>query len=128
MSPLRSSPYVTIEYLEELRVVRFERTLLSFGDLRAAREELKHWLPALDGIDTTQFGVLLDFRRTPMTSDPDILAIMVTEVDRIALLFPRRAILLAAALMGPQSERVARAGAKIAPFIDEDEAWAHVRG
>ncbi|MET0284872.1 MAG: hypothetical protein ABW352_10390 [Polyangiales bacterium] len=127
MSPLRSSPYVTIEYLEELRVVRLERSALSFGDARSAREELGRWLPALDGIDTTQFGVLLDFRRTPMTSDPDILAAVVSEVERIAKLFPRRAILLTAALLGPQAERAERAGATIAPFLDEDEAWSHVR-
>ncbi|HEX5661491.1 MAG TPA: hypothetical protein VFX59_30085 [Polyangiales bacterium] len=127
MSPLRSSPYVTIEYLEELRVVRFERTALPFGDVHATRAELGRWLSALDGIDTTRFGVLLDFRRTPMTSDPDILTAVVTEVDRIALLFPRRAILLTAALLGPQSDRVTRAGAKITPFIAEAEAWSHVR-
>lgn len=127
MSLLRSSPYVTIEYLEELRVVRFERTALPFGDARGAREELGHWLVALDGIDTTQFGVLLDFRRTPMTSDPDILSAVVSEVDRIALLFARRAILLTAALLGPQSDRVTRAGAKIEPFVDEQAAWSHVR-
>jgi hypothetical protein len=128
MSPLRRSPYVTIEYLEEFRVVRFQRSALPFGDVGMAREELGHWLPALDGIDTTQFGALLDFRLTPMTSDPDILNVVVTEVDRIALLFPRRAVLLTSALLGPQSERVTRAGAKIQPFIDEDEAWSHVRG
>jgi hypothetical protein len=128
MSPLRRSPYVIIEYLEELRVVRFERSALPFGDLRATHGELRCWLPALDGIDTTQFGVLLDFRHTPMTSDPDILSAVVSEVDRIALLFPRRAILLSTALLGPQSERVTRAGAKITPFVDEAEAWSHVSG
>jgi hypothetical protein len=126
MSPLRSSPYVTIQYLEELRVVRFQRSALPFGDVAGAREELSHWLPALDGIDTTQFGALLDFRLTPMTSDPDILRVVVTEVDRIALLFPRRALLLTAALLGPQLDRVTRAGAKLTPFFDEAEALSHL--
>ncbi|HEY6880312.1 MAG TPA: hypothetical protein VI299_19950 [Polyangiales bacterium] len=128
MSLLRSSPYVVIEALPELAVIHVVRSGLPFGDAHTAQQELVQWLPALDGIDTARFGVLLDFRATPMTSDPDILRTVVTEVDRLALLFSRRALLITAALMGPQSERVTRAGAKLEPFCEEAAAWAHLRG
>jgi hypothetical protein len=126
MSFLRRSLYVTIELIEASRVVRFIRSAAPFGDARSAQAELDTWLPALAGITPRELGVLLDFRLTPMTSDPDILRAVVAQVDAVGFRFPRRAILLARQLHGPQSERVTRAGASLVPFFDEPGAWKHV--
>jgi hypothetical protein len=115
-----------VELLEGAGIVKISRTAAPFGDARAARHETTAWVGTVATLDTSRLGLLLDWRLTPMTSDPDILREVVSRGDALALTFARHALLLAGSLSPPQAERISRAGSTIEVFTDEATAWAHL--
>lgn len=126
MSVLGTSPFATVELLDTAHIVKISRTSTPFGDAASARHEVAAWSFAIVSLDTSRLGLLLDWRLTPMTSDPEILRAVVSGGDALARRFARHALLLASSLSAPQAERVARAGSRIDLFTDEPAAWAHV--
>lgn len=126
MPVLRTSPFTTLELLDMEGVVKISRSSAPFGDAPTARREVASWTLAIASLDTSQLGLLLDWRLTPMTSDPEILRAIVSGGDALARSFARHALLLASSLSAPQAERVSRAGSTIDLFTDEAGAWAHV--
>lgn len=126
MSVLRTSPFASVELLDKVGVVKVSRTSTPFGDAAAARHEVSAWTLAIAPLDTRALGLLLDWRLTPMTSDPDVLRAIVEGGDALARTFAKHALLFAASLSAPQAERVVRAGSTIDMFTDEAVAWQHV--
>jgi hypothetical protein len=113
----RASAYV--------RVNRSEAPLKSVADAIQALGECRD---ALSTIDATRHGILFDWRRSPMSTDPELHRSLAELTDALAAPFARRAILLATTVGVMQASRVGRTlgNQKMAIYDDEQAAVEHV--
>jgi hypothetical protein len=100
------------------------RTTQDFASVTHATRSLTECKRALTGIETQRYGVLFDWRASRKSSDPALHKVLVEQVDAMAVLFARRAILVATAIGAMQANRVARSvtGGQMLPVFDDEAA------
>ncbi|HEX5660211.1 MAG TPA: hypothetical protein VFX59_23615 [Polyangiales bacterium] len=107
-------------------IVRTERTFASYDEAERALAECDRALLPLD----RALGILLDWRRAPMSTDPRLHTILVERSDVFLLRFARRALLTQTSVGSMQSVRLLRGQPDSSPvvFADEEAAVAYVCG
>jgi hypothetical protein len=127
---LHSDSYLALHHHPQLSHVRLIRSDQQFGSVSRVASSLRACAKALAGIDVSRLGLLMDWRLAPISTDPVLLKHVVTQSDRFAATFARRALLLATPIGLMQSERLARTidHAKPVLFHDEAAALAYVKG
>jgi len=108
-----------------VRVVRSEAPFASSGDVCAALDACRL---ALATVDAGHHGILFDWRRSPISTDPNIHKALAEQMDGLAGRFARRAILLATSVGTMQAARVGRSmgNQKMLVFDDEHAALEYV--
>jgi len=108
-----------------VRVVRSEAPFESVADVIAALDACR---AALVGIDFAHHGILFDWRKSPISTDPNLHRALAEHMDALGEPFVRRAILLATPVGTMQAARVGRTmgNQKMSVFNDEDPAVAYV--
>jgi hypothetical protein len=106
-------------------VVRSPAPFESAGEVIAVFDECR---AALASVDAKQHGILFDWRKSPISTDPTLHKALAESMDALAELFARRAILLATAVGTMQAGRVGRTmgNQKMLVFDQEREAVAFV--
>lgn len=128
MPNLLRSPYVVIEHRVASRLVCVTRTDLEFAAAAEARSEVATWAAVVLGLPTSaELGLLLDWRRAPLTTDKDVLREVVRGTNELGLRFARFAVLLESVLGDLQARRLRRLH-ETAPevFCDEAKAYEYV--
>jgi hypothetical protein len=126
MPILLRSAYVLIEHRVASRLLYVTRSSQEFPDAEAAREEVAQWRKVLSA-QSTEVGLLLDWRSAPLTTDGRILREVVRGTDEIGRCFTRQAVLLKSVLGDLQARRLRRlheAGPEL--FTDEQKAYEYV--
>jgi hypothetical protein len=108
-----------------VRVVRSEAPFESVTEVSAALEACQ---AALAGVDVAHHGILFDWRKSPISTDPNIHKALAEHMDALGERFARRAILLATSVGTMQAARVGRAmgNQKMLVFNDEGAAVEYV--
>jgi hypothetical protein len=104
-----------------VRVVRSEEPFESATEVSAALDACR---AALEGIDAAHHGILFDWRKSPISTDPNLHKALAAHMDALAEPFARRAILLATPVGTMQAARVGRSmgNQKMLVFNDEGAA------
>jgi hypothetical protein len=108
-----------------VRVVRSEAPFESITEVVVALDACRG---ALTDVDVAHHGILFDWRRSPISTDPNLHKALAERMDSLAEAFDRRAILLATPVGTMQAARVGRAmgNQKMLVFNDEDDAVKYV--
>ncbi|HSU41381.1 MAG TPA: hypothetical protein VLJ38_17510 [Polyangiaceae bacterium] len=128
MPTLYRGNHLVIQYQHAsgyVRVVRTETPFESITDVAAALDACR---AALADLDLALHGILFDWRRSPISTDPNLHKALAERMDALADAFDRRAILLATPVGTMQASRVGRAmgNQKMQVFNDEDAAVKYV--
>jgi hypothetical protein len=127
---LYSDAYLSLQHHPEAAHVRLVRSDEHFGSVSRVSVSMRACAKALEKVEVSELGILLDWRLSPLTTDPVLLKHVVHQSDLFAAAFPRRALLLATPVGLMQSQRIGRTinHAKPVLFSDESEALAYVKG
>ena len=127
---LYSDAYLSLQHHPEASHVRLIRSGKPFASVSRVSASMRACAKALDEIDVSELGILLDWRLSPLTTDPVLLKHVVHQSDAFAAAFLRRALLLATPVGVMQSQRIARTidHAKPVLFDEESEAIAYAKG
>lgn len=108
-----------------VRVVRSDTPFESVSEVAAALDACR---AALAEVDIAHHGVLFDWRRSPISTDPTLHKALAERMDALGEAFDRRAILLATPIGTMQASRVGRAmgNQKMQVFNDEEAAVQYV--
>lgn len=104
-----------------VRLIRTDAPLESISDATSGLDECGE---ALAGIDPKQYGVLFDWRRAPLSTDPDLHKALVERIDAIAKRFQRGVFLVRAGVGAMQVNRIGRTLGSGGLTIFNDEAHA----
>jgi len=109
-----------------LLVVRTEAPFESVAQVVSA---LDACADSLEGVDFAHHGILFDWRRSPISTDPNIHKALAERMDAVGERFARRAILLATSVGTMQASRVGRTmgNQKMLVFNDEGAAVEYVQ-
>lgn len=104
-----------------LLVVRSPAAFESAGEVIATFDECRQ---AVAGMDAAHHGILFDWRKSPISTDPTLHKALAENMDALAEPFARRAILLATPVGTMQAARVGRSmgNQKMSVFNDEGAA------
>jgi hypothetical protein len=104
---LRSNHLSIQHYLASgyVLVVRSPELFSSAGEAVAAFDECR---AAITGVNAAQSGILFDWRKSPISTDPTLHKALAENMDMLAERFARRAILLATPVGTMQAARVGR--------------------
>jgi hypothetical protein len=103
-----------------MRVVRSEVAIDSVADAIKGFDACQ---AALASVAVRESGILFDWRRSPMSTDPNLHKLLVARIDDLAKPFARRAILLATTVGTMQASRVGRAlGNQVLTVFDDETA------
>jgi hypothetical protein len=127
---LYSDAYLSLQHHPEAAHVRLVRSGEHFGSVSRVSVSMRACAKALEKIDASELGLLLDWRLSPLTTDAVLLKHVVQQSDLFAAAFPRRALLVATPVGLMQSQRIGRTinHAKPVVFDNESEALAYVKG
>lgn len=108
-----------------VRVVRTEAAFKTADEVVAALDACG---AALRAVDATRHGILFDWRRSPISTDPNVHKALVERMDALAERFARKAVLLATPVGAMQAARVGRSmgNQKMVVFSDEPAAVGYV--
>lgn len=120
---LRSAHFVVQHHLAS-RYVHVMRTEEPFLRHDVAARALGACEVALKGVDRTATGILLDFRRAPMSTDPELDKALAVRGDALIIPFARSAILVATHVGVMQADRISRTYSQSGTQIFHDEAAA----
>ena len=128
MLTLHQGAHFTVKHFRTASLVRVARTDRPFELVSEAIGGLASCRTALAGIDVSGYGVLLDWRLAPISTDPTLHKVLVDHVDALAARFARRAILVATTVGTMQANRVGRnlSENSLAVFSDEAAALKYV--
>lgn len=109
-----------------VRVIRSEAPFESVAEVTAALDACRE---ALLGVDVAHQGILFDWRKSPISTDPNLHKTLAAKMDALGEPFARRAILLATSVGTMQAARVGRSmgNQKMLVFNDEGAAVEYVR-
>jgi hypothetical protein len=106
-------------------VARSEASFDSVAEVTAALDACR---TALASVDAAHHGILFDWRRSPISTDPNLHKALAERMDALGDRFARRAILLATSVGTMQAARVGRTlgNRKMQVFDDEAAAIEYV--
>jgi hypothetical protein len=124
---LRSAHFVVQHHLAAC-YVHVMRTAEPFLRHDVAARALGACEVALKGVDRTTTGILLDYRRAPMSTDPELDKALAVRGDALIIPFARSAILVATHVGVLQADRISRTYSQSGTrtFHDESAALRHV--
>lgn len=102
-------------------VVRSDAAFESIADVNDALDACS---TALAGVDVGRHGLLFDWRRSPISTDPNLHKALAERMDALGERFARRAILLATRVGTMQAARVGRTMGNQKMLVFDDEAAA----
>jgi hypothetical protein len=79
---------------------------------------------ALEPVDVTHHGILFDWRKSPISTDPNLHKALAERMDALGERFVRRAILLATTVGTMQASRVGRTMGNQKMLVFDDEPAA----
>lgn len=125
-----ANPYVYVNQLPGLPIVRVRRTEQSFpsaSELAAAFTDVNR---ALDELDRSEYGLLVDIRAATGRNDPEFESTFAPLRARMESGFPRVAVLVRSITGTLQVQRHAREDGltEVRPFTDEQEAVSWLSG
>jgi len=109
MPTLHRSNHLLVQHYLASGYVLVVRSPAAFelpGQVTAAFDECR---AAVAGVDAAQHGILYDWRKSPISTDPTLHKALAESMDGLADPFARRAILLATPVGTMQASRVGRA-------------------
>jgi hypothetical protein len=129
MPTLFKSAYATLEHRVASRLVRVARSVQPFASAITAREEVARWADSVSELAVSELGFMLDWRLAPLTTDPEVLRIVVSGTNALGARFARHALLMVSALGELQARRLQRVHeSEPEIFTDEDAAYRYVTG
>jgi|RhiMethySRZTD1v2_1073278.scaffolds.fasta_scaffold02885_16 hypothetical protein len=124
MFTIHRSEHFTIQHYQASGYVRLVRSAIVFASLEHANDALKACGEALERLDASQLGLLLDWRLGPFSIDARLHQLVIETTDAFAVRFVRCAVLIVSPVGKLQLDRVVRAHSSIAPVIFNEEAAA----
>jgi hypothetical protein len=127
MPTLFKSDYAMVEHAVASRLVRVVRSSKQFDGSFMAKSEVAKWNAAVDRLEVSELGFLLDWRLAPLATDPEVLREVVSGTNAIGLRFARHAVLMTTPLGSLQAKRLQRAHeSEPEIFTDEAQAYSYV--
>ncbi len=102
-------------------IVRSEATFDSVAQVASTLDACR---AALRDVDCAHQGILFDWRRSPISTDPNLHKALAERMDALGERFARRAILLATSVGTMQAARVGRTMGNQKMLVFDDEAAA----
>lgn len=102
-------------------VARSDAAFEFIADVAAALDACQ---AALAGVDAAHHGILFDWRKSPISTDPNLHKALAARMDALGERFARRAILLATSVGTMQAARVGRTMGNRKMEVFDDEAAA----
>lgn len=129
MPTLHRSKYLLVQHQHASGFVRIVRSETPFESVEGVVEALDECSIALERLDLAHHGVLFDWRKSPISTDPNLHRTLAEHMDALGERFARRAILLATTVGTMQAARVGRTmgNRKMLVFDDEAAALEYVR-
>lgn len=124
MSTIHRGEHFSIQHYLASAYVRVIRSETPFTSAVEAIRAIGACRSALSGIDPTHYGILFDWRRSPISTDPNLHKAIAEQVDALAEPFARRAILLATTVGVMQAARVGRTMGNQKMSVFDDDAAA----
>lgn len=124
MPTLLRAPHFVVELNSASGYVRLVRTVLAFERPEEAAAALAQCELALQGVPIERMGILLDWRRGPLSTDSHLHQAIVEHTDRFAMHFARRALLIDTPVGQMQLGRVIRTHSDTKPVLFNDEQAA----
>jgi hypothetical protein len=130
MTTLLRSAHFLVQHHVASSYVQVIRTEEPFLRIDTAARAFGACEQALDGVDRATSGIMLDFRRAPLSSDPELDKVIVTRSDVLVIPFARSAILVATRVGVMQADRIHRAYSQsgVSVFHEESAALRYVAG
>lgn len=124
MPTIHRGEHFSVQHHHASSYVRVIRSDAPFSSAADAIKALAACRTALSSVAVTHSGILFDWRRSPISTDPNLHKALAEQIDSMAEPFARRAILLATTVGIMQAARVGRTmgNQKMAVFDDEDAA------
>jgi len=127
MFALLQTPHVEIARLPGLRIIRYKRLATSSHDPEVMHGTFQGSIAALDKVDRSQYGLLVDVRVAPFRGDPEFERAFTHYSQRLFGGFARIAVLVRTSVGKLQSGRMAKlAGLEAYIVEDEDEAMKYL--
>jgi hypothetical protein len=128
MPTLHRGTHLVIQHQHASGYVRVVRTETPFESITEVVAALDACGAALADVDVAHQGILFDWRRSPISTDPNLHKALAARMDALAETFDRRAILLATPVGAMQASRVGRVmgNQKMLVFNDEEAAVKYV--
>lgn len=129
MATLYQNVHFVVQHHRASEFIQVIRTEAPFTSIQEAVSALTACRMALTGLDASRYGILLDWRRGPMSTDPNMHKALVGHTDALAKPFARRAVLVRTVVGAMQANRVGRNLSDDAAnvFSDPEAALAYVR-
>lgn len=128
MFVLLQTPYVVISKVPGLRIILFKRLSGIVNDAETMHKTFQDSIAALDTVDRSQHGILVDLRDGPMRNDPQFEGAFMTYAPRLYGEFAGTAVLAKTSVGKLQLNRFAKmVGIDMTVFDDEGEAIRFLR-
>lgn len=123
MPTLLRLPHLAVEHHSARRFVRVSRSEQPFADAAEIKSSFDRCLEVLTPIAPASLGLLYDTRRSPMSTDPELLRVLVDTSEATFARFARVAIVTRTPLGHLQVNRLRKTGT-VHPEVFGDEAAA----
>ncbi|HTQ05271.1 MAG TPA: hypothetical protein VMI54_15515 [Polyangiaceae bacterium] len=129
MPTLHRSSHFLVQHHHASGYLLVVRTEAPFESVAQVVSALDACADSLEGVDFAHHGILFDWRRSPISTDPNIHKALAERMDAVGERFARRAILLATSVGTMQASRVGRTmgNQKMLVFNDEGAAVEYVQ-
>jgi len=124
LATIHQSKHFVVQHFRASAHVRVIRSDVPFESVTEAMTKLDECRLAIVGIDSTNYGILFDWRSAPLSTDPQLHKLLVERVDEVALRFARRAFLVRGGIGTMQVSRIGRTLTAGVMTIFADEAQA----
>ena len=129
MFHLLQTPYLIIARVPGFDVIHFKRLSLSLYDLEQLHATLTAAVAAMDTVDRSRFGLLVDVREAPLRTDPEFEQIFAMYRPKLLGGFAKIAVLLKTEVGKLQAMRMGREDRlQFKTFDDEREAMSYLTG
>ncbi len=120
--------HFSIQHFRASGYVRVRRSDVALAKIGEAVHALGECSAALGSIEAPRYGILFDWRRSPLSTDPSLHRVLANQIDSLAAPFARRALLVGSTVGLMQASRVGRnhGDQKMSVFDDERAAIAYV--
>jgi hypothetical protein len=124
MPTLLQGTYFVVQHHVASSFVQVIRTEEPFMRSDLAARAFKACEKVLENLDRSMAGILLDFRRAPLSTDPELHRVLVMHGDALIMPFARGAVLVSTYVGVMQTNRINRTYSKGVPEIFQDESSA----